>query len=208
MMRTSRFTATTLVALAATALTTSAAHAQPAPTDAPLELRGSFHQVAYEVAATSDRRAAVATIQDGTFESTHDGRVVTVSDRDGNVVAALPMTLRIGDQRVALAPALEDAGHRLTVAPVAMTDAPLRDIGAQERFYAEAEKAMPTILAGAGIGAAIGFIVGFPLGLFVIDFITVPAAAVAGAAIGAMAGFVIGGGQPAVDAALEYVTAP
>ncbi|MFI9415319.1 hypothetical protein [Nocardia gamkensis] len=207
-MRTSRFTATTLVALAATALTTSAAHAQPAPTDAPLDLRGSFHQVAYEVAATSDRRAAVATIQDGTFESTHDGRVVTVSDRDGNVVAALPMTLRIGDQRVVLDPVLEDAGHRLTVAPVAMTDAPLRDIGAQERFYAEAEKAMPTILAGAGIGAAIGFIVGFPLGLFVIDFITVPAAAVAGAAIGAMAGFVIGGGQPAVDAALEYVTAP
>ncbi|MEU1549016.1 hypothetical protein [Nocardia sp. NPDC005745] len=207
-MRTSRFTATTLVALAATALTTSAAHAQPAPTDAPLDLRGSFHQVAYEVAATSDRRAAVATIQGGTFESTHDGRVVTVSDRDGNVVAALPMTLRIGDQRVVLDPVLEDAGHRLTVAPVAMTDAPLRDIGAQERFYAEAEKAMPTILAGAGIGAAIGFIVGFPLGLFVIDFITVPAAAVAGAAIGAMAGFVIGGGQPAVDAALEYVTAP
>ncbi|MFG3621166.1 hypothetical protein [Nocardia sp. NPDC047654] len=207
-MRTSRFTATTLVALAATALTTSAAHAQPAPTDPPLDLRGSFHQVAYEVAATSDRRAAVATIQDGTFESTHDGRVVTVSDRDGNVVAALPMTLRIGDQRVVLDPVLEDAGHRLTVAPVAMTDAPLRDIGAQERFYAEAEKAMPTILAGAGIGAAIGFIVGFPLGLFVIDFITVPAAAVAGAAIGAMAGFVIGGGQPAVDAALEYVTAP
>jgi hypothetical protein len=206
-MRTSRFTATTLVALAATALTTSAAHAQPAPTDAPLNLRGSFHQVAYEVAATSDRRAAVATIQDGTFESTHGGRVVTVSDRDGNVVAALPMTLRIGDQRVVLDPVLEDAGHRLTVAPVAMTDAPLRDIGAQERFYAEAEKAMPTILAGAGIGAAIGFIVGFPLGLFVIDFITVPAAAVAGAAIGAMAGFVVGGGQPAVDAALEYVTA-
>ncbi|MFE7745991.1 hypothetical protein [Nocardia sp. NPDC057455] len=207
-MRIYRFTATTLVALAATALTTSAAHAQPAPVDAPLDLRGSFHQVGYEVAATGDRRAAVATIQDGTFESTHDGRVVTVSDRDGNVVAALPMTLRIGDQRVMLDPVLEDAGHRLTVTPVAMADAPLRDISAQERFYAEAEKAMPTILAGAGIGAAIGFIVGFPLGLFVIDFITVPAAAVAGAAIGAMAGFVIGGGQPAVDAALEYVTAP
>ncbi|WP_280492284.1 hypothetical protein [Nocardia asiatica] len=207
-MRIHRFTATALVALAATALTTSAAHAQPASADAPLDLRGSFHQIAYEVAATDDRRAAVATIQDGTFESAHDGRVVTVSDREGNVVAALPMTLRIGDQRVALRPVLEDGGHRLTVAPVTMTDAPLRDISAQERFYAEAEKAMPTILAGAGIGAAIGFIVGFPLGLFVLDFITVPAAAVAGAAIGAMAGYVVGGGQPAVDAALEYVTAP
>jgi hypothetical protein len=67
---------------------------------------------------------------------------------------------------------------------------------------------MPSILAGAGIGAAIGFVVGFPLGLFVLDFITVPAAAVAGAAIGALAGYVVGGGQPAVDAALEYVTAP
>ncbi|UAK33385.1 hypothetical protein K8O92_05250 [Nocardia asteroides] len=207
-MKISRFTATTMAALAATAITTSAAHAQPAPDDAPLDLHGSFHQIAYEVAATEDRRAAVATIQDGTFASVHDGRIVTVSDRDGEVVAALPMTLRIGEHRVALRPVLEDAGRRLTVAPIAMAETPVRDVAAQERFYAEAEKAMPSILAGAGIGAAIGFVVGFPLGLFVLDFITVPAAAVAGAAIGALAGYVVGGGQPAVDAALEYVTAP
>ncbi|MBF6302522.1 hypothetical protein IU459_34025 [Nocardia amamiensis] len=207
-MRISYFTATTLIALAATAITTTVAHAQPAPDDAPLGLNGSFHQVAYQVAATDDRRAAVATLQDGTFELTHDDRVVTVADRDGKIVAALPMALRIGEQRVALRPVVEDAGHRLTLAPTGLTDAPLRDVSAQERFYAEAEKAMPSILAGAGIGAAIGFVLGFPLGLFVLDFITVPAAAVAGAAIGAMAGFVVGGGQPAVDAALEYVTAP
>lgn len=207
-MRISRFTATTMAALAATAITTSAAHAQPAPDDAPLDLHGSFHQIAYEVAATEDRRAAVATIQDGTFASVHDGRIVTVSDRDGEVVAALPMTLRIGEHRVALRPVLEDAGRRLTGAPIAMAETPVRDVDAQERLYAEAEKAMPSILAGAGIGAAIGFVVGFPLGLFVLDFITVPAAAVAGAAIGALAGYVVGGGQPAVDAALEYVTAP
>ncbi|MFC9440485.1 hypothetical protein [Nocardia sp. NPDC057030] len=207
-MRFSRITATALLALAATVISTSATHADPATTtpDTALDVRGSFADIAYQVAASEDRRAAVTTIQDGRFELVHDGRVVTLTDRDGSVVAALPMALRVGDKRVALNPVIEEAGHRLTLVPDHMSQAPLRDVSSQERFFAEVEKAMPIVLAGAGIGAAIGFVVGFPLGLFVIDFITVPITTVLGAAIGAAAGLAMAGGQPAIDAALDYVS--
>ncbi|MEU7142604.1 hypothetical protein ABZ942_24370 [Nocardia sp. NPDC046473] len=207
-MRVSRISATALLALAATVISISATHADPATTtpDTALDVRGSFAEIAYQVAASEDRRAAVTTIQDGHFDLIHDGRVVTLTAPDGNVVAALPMALRVGDKRVALNPVIEEAGHRLTLAPDNMSQAPLRDVAGQERFFAEVEKAMPIVLAGAGIGAGIGFVLGFPLGLFVIDFITVPITTVLGAAIGAAAGLAMAGGQPAIDAALEYVS--
>ncbi|KIA62667.1 hypothetical protein [Nocardia vulneris] len=199
--------ATTLSAMVATVLTAGTVHALPADApDGPLDVRGTFHDIAYQVAASPDRRAAVTTIADGRFDVIHDGRVVTLSDRDGNVVAALPMALRVGDRRVELRPVVEDAGHRLVIDPVGLSDVPLRDVSAQERFFAEVEKNMPIVLAGAGIGAAVGFVLGFPLGLFVLDFITVPITTVLGAAIGAAAGLAMAGGQPAIDAAMDYVS--
>ncbi|GAA5100804.1 hypothetical protein [Nocardia iowensis] len=205
-MRFSRITATALLALVATAITTSVTHADPTTPDTPLDVRGSFAEIAYQVAASEDRRAAVTTVQDGRFELIRDGRVVTLTDRDGSVVAAVPMALRIGDQRVALHPVIEDAGHRLTLVPDNMSQTPLRDVSSQERFFAEVERNMPIVVAGAGIGAAIGFVLGFPLGLFVLDFITVPITTVLGAAIGAAAGLAVGGGQPAIDAAMDYLS--
>ncbi|WP_378734228.1 hypothetical protein [Nocardia brasiliensis] len=204
-MRVSKITATALLALVATAITTSVTHAEPA-TDTPLDVRGSFAEIAYQVAASEDRRAAVTTVQDGRFELIRDGRVVTLTAREGSVVAALPMALRIGDEQVALHPVIEDAGHRLTLVPDNMSRTPLRDVSSQERFFAEVERNMPIVVAGAGIGAAIGFVLGFPLGLFVLDFITVPITTVLGAAIGAAAGLAVGGGQPAIDAAMEYLS--
>lgn len=207
-MRVSRITATALLALVATVISTGATHAEPATTtpDGALDVHGSFAEIAYQVAASEDRRAAVTTIQDGRFDLIHDGRVVTLTDHDGSVVAALPMALRVGDKRVALNPVIEEAGHRLTLVPDNMSQTPLRDVSSQESFFAEVKKAMPIVLAGAGIGAGIGFVLGFPLGLFVIDFITVPITTVLGAALGAAAGLAMAGGQPAIDAALEYVS--
>ncbi|QIS06385.1 hypothetical protein F5X71_32385 [Nocardia brasiliensis] len=206
-MSISRIAATTLCAIVATVITSGGANANPADTpDGPLDVRGTFEDIDYRVAASADRRAAVATIAHGRFEVIHDGRVVTLNDHNGNVVAALPMALRVGDRQVAVRPVVEDAGHRLVLAPVGQSGAPLRDVRAQERFFAEVEKAMPIVVAGAGIGAAIGFVLGFPLGLFVLDFITVPLTTVLGAAIGAAAGLAMAGGQPAIDAALEYAS--
>ncbi len=152
--------------------------------------------------------AAVTTVEGGRFELVEDDRVVTLTDRAGQVVAAFPMAIRLGDKQVDLTPLIEADGTRLTLAPAAdeSAPAPLRDINAEERFFAEVERHKPAIITGAVIGGAIGFVLGLPLGLFVLDFITVPVGTVVGAAIGAFAGLAHSGGQPAIDAAVAYMT--
>ncbi|WP_435593690.1 hypothetical protein [Nocardia sp. bgisy118] len=212
-MRIGRITATALLALAATGISAGVVHAEPAdrpaqtaPAAAALNLGGVFHEIGYRVAVSEDRRSTVTTLEEGRFGLVGDNRIVTIADRTGQVVAALPMTLHIEGHRIDLTPLVNEAGTELTLAPAAMSDAPVREISSQERFFAEAEKAMPQILAGAAIGAGIGFLVGFPLGLFVLDFITVPITTVVGGVIGAFAGLYQAGGQPAIDAAQAYLT--
>ncbi|MFE3543991.1 hypothetical protein ACFXK0_13580 [Nocardia sp. NPDC059177] len=169
-------------------------------------LRGTDKAVDYAVAVSQDRRAVVTTLDAGRFDLVHDAQVVTVTDAAGAVIAALPMAVRLGQHTVSLTPAIDPTGTRLTLTPIGESDTPVRDISAQERFFAETQRLQPQIIEGAAIGAAIGFVLGFPLGLFVLDFITVPVATVAGAAIGAMAGYAMAGGQPAVDTAIAYLT--
>lgn len=190
----------------------------PAPTTEPaqpggtpgtqpgIQLRGVDKSVNYQVGASEDRRAVVTTLDAGRFQLVHDAKVVTVTDAEGAVIAALPMVVRLGEHEVPLTPTIDAAGTSLTLTPVGESDTPVRDISAQERFFAETQRLQPEIIQGAVIGAAIGFVLGFPLGLFVLDFITVPVATVAGAAIGALAGYALAGGQPAIDTAIAYVT--
>ncbi|MCA2205793.1 hypothetical protein [Nocardia rosealba] len=181
-------------------------HAEPAPAPQSLGLRGVDNGVNYEVSATDDRRAVVTSIDTGRFQLVHDAKVVAITDDSGAVVAALPMVVRVGEHAVPLTPSIDAEGSRLTLTPVGESETPVRDISAQERFFAETQRLQPEIIQGAAIGAAIGFVLGFPLGLFVLDFITVPVATVAGAAIGALAGYAMAGGQPAIDTAIAYVT--
>ncbi|MEV6059540.1 hypothetical protein AB0L62_06010 [Nocardia asteroides] len=179
----------------------------PAPGTQPgIQLRGVDKSVNYQVGASEDRRSVVTTLDTGRFQLVHDAKVVTVTDAEGAVIAALPMVVRLGEHEVPLTPSIDAAGTSLTLTPVGESDTPVRDISAQERFFAETQRLQPEIIQGAVIGAAIGFVLGFPLGLFVLDFITVPVATVAGAAIGALAGYALAGGQPAVDTAIAYVT--
>ncbi|MFC4125936.1 hypothetical protein [Nocardia rhizosphaerae] len=171
-----------------------------------IQLRGVDEEIGYQIALTEDRHSVVTTLDAGRFQLTNDEQVVAITDASGAVIAALPMLVRVGEHTVPLTPVIDAEGARLTLAPDAAADAPLRDISAQERFFAEAQRLQPEIIQGAAIGAAIGFVLGFPLGLFVLDFITVPVATVAGAAIGALAGYAMAGGQPAIDTAIAYVT--
>lgn len=185
-------------------------HAEPAPVVAEQQaeapsLRGVDKGVNYQVSATDDRRAVVTSIDAGRFQLVHDAKVVAVTDESGVVLAALPMVVRIGEHAVPLTPSIDETGTSLTLTPIGEST-PVRDISAQERFFAETQRLQPQIIEGAAIGAAIGFVLGFPLGLFILDFITVPVATVAGAAIGALAGYAMAGGQPAIDTALAYVT--
>jgi tetrahydromethanopterin S-methyltransferase subunit F len=181
---------------------------QAEPTAAPeaLALRGVDKGMNYQVSATDDRRAVVTSIDTGRFQLVHDAKVVAITDDSGTVLAALPMVVRVGEHSVPLEPTIDADGSRLTLTPVGESETPVRDISAQERFFAETQRLQPEIIQGAAIGAAIGFVLGFPLGLFVLDFITVPVATVAGAAIGALAGYAMAGGQPAIDTAVAYVT--
>ncbi|MFE3446615.1 hypothetical protein ACFXNW_26610 [Nocardia sp. NPDC059180] len=207
-MRLTRITATALLALVATGITAGLAPAAPAPDEPKLDLSGSVQQIDYRVNADQDRRAAVTTIENGRFELVENDRVVTLTDRTGEVVAAFPMAIRLGDKQVDLTPLIEADGTTLTLTPAKSesAQAPLRDINAEERFFAEVERHKPAIITGAVIGGAIGFILGLPLGLFVLDFITVPVGTVVGAAIGAFAGLAHSGGQPAIDAAVAYLS--
>lgn len=201
-----------LLAVGVTLSATGIGAAEPAPVVAQVgsealpSLRSVDRGVNYQVGVSEDRRAAVTTLDAGQFQLVHDAKVVTVTDASGAVIAALPMVVRLGEHSVPLTPAIDESGTRLTLTPVGEADAPVREISAQEQFYAETQRLQPQIIQGAAIGAAIGFVLGFPLGLFVLDFITVPVATVAGAAIGAMAGYAMAGGQPAIDTALAYVT--
>ncbi|TCK00151.1 hypothetical protein [Nocardia alba] len=186
-------------------------YTEPAPViaeqrvEAP-SLRGVDRGVNYQVSATDDRRAVVTTIDAGRFQLVHDAKVVAITDESGAVLAALPMVVRSGAHAVPLTPTIDEQGTRLTLTPVSESTTPVRDISAQERFFAETQRLQPKIIEGAAIGAAIGFVLGFPLGLFILDFITVPVATVAGAAIGALAAYALAGGQPAIDTALAYAT--
>lgn len=214
-MRSSAMTMTVTTALAAAAigLTSAGVHAETAPdpsasstpTQTP-DLRGSAGGVDYRMSVTEGHRATVTEISGGRFELVHDDRIVTVTDADGHVLAALPMTLHIQDHDVALIPTIDEAGTRLTLAPADPAPNPLRDISSYDRFHEVTQRAMPEITAAAGIGAAIGALLGFPLGLFVFDIVTVPLGAVIGGVAGAFVGLYNSGGQPAVDAAVAYLT--
>lgn len=206
-MRLTKITATALLTLAATGITAGLAPATPGPDRAALDLSGTVQQIDYRVTADEDRRTAVTTIEGGRFELVEDSRVVALTDRAGHIVAAFPMAVHLGDKQVELTPLIENDGTSLTLAPATSETAPtpLRDINAEERFFAEVERHKPAIITGAIIGGAIGFVLGLPLGLFVLDFITVPVGTVVGAAIGAFAGLAHSGGQPAIDAAVAYL---
>ncbi|MFC9896621.1 hypothetical protein ACFVMC_23285 [Nocardia sp. NPDC127579] len=209
-MRLSRFAVAAVLAVAAHGLVGGAAQAEPpsemAVDSTPLHLRGSFQEVAYEVGVAPDRRSTVTTLQHGRFALIADNKVVTVADDAGRVIAALPTVVDIEGRKVDLAPVVDEAGTRLTLAPPNQSGTPVREIGAQERFFADLERYQPQVMQGAAIGAAIGFLAGFPLGLFVFDIVTVPIATVVGAVIGGFVGLHQAGGQESIDAAIAYVT--
>lgn len=170
-----------------------------------LRLHGIAGTVGYQAGLSEDQRSVSTTLRAGSFRLAQDGKVVTINDAAGAVVAALPMAVRLENKRVALEPKIEADGTKLTLAPAGAAKSPLRDIASsQDKFFAEMTRLQEPMIQGAVIGGIIGFLLGFPLGLFVLDFITVPITTVLGAAIGAAIAYSQAGGQPAVDLALAY----
>ncbi|MEV6767729.1 hypothetical protein AB0N05_03755 [Nocardia sp. NPDC051030] len=189
----------TAVATAGTAAADPAAPAQPA-----LQVRGTDHNVGYQVALTDDKRATVTNLQAGRFLATWDGEAIVVTADSGISIATVPLKYDIAGKTLELTPKIENDHRTLTLTPVAESPAALRDIDAQQRFFDVVQANMDGVLTGAAIGGGIGFLLGFPAGLFVVDFITVPITTVIGGLIGGAIGLQQSGGQAAVDAALAY----
>ncbi|WP_153803958.1 hypothetical protein [Nocardia sp. SYP-A9097] len=195
---------TATVALTASGALTATAEPAPAPANSSLQVQGTDHGVAYQVALTEDRRATVSTLQAGRFLATWDGEAIIATDDAGRVLATVPLKYDIAGKSVEFTPAIDTDNKRLTLTPVAESPTPLRDVNAQQRFFDVVQANMPTVLTGAAIGGAIGFLLGFPAGLFVFDIITAPIGLVVGSIVGAAIGLQQGGGQEAVNAALTY----
>ncbi|MEC3951614.1 hypothetical protein VMT65_01085 [Nocardia sp. CDC153] len=205
-MRTTKYLAPALLCLTSIAVAgTAAAEPVQTPPQPALQIKGTDHNIGYDVALSNDHRSAVSTLQAGHFLATWDGEAVIVTDDNGTLVSTVPLKYDIDGKTAEFTPVIDQDNRRLTLTPVAEVDTPVRDVDAQQHFFDVVQANMPAVATGAAIGATIGFIAGFPLGLFVIDFITAPLLAVVGGVVGGVIGLQMSGGQQASDAALAYV---
>ncbi|WP_157184759.1 hypothetical protein [Nocardia niigatensis] len=184
---------------------TATAEPAQAPAQPALQIKGTDHNIGYDVALTADHRSAVSTLQAGHFLATWDGDAVIVTNDDGVLVSTVPLKYDIDGRTAEFTPVIDQDNRRLTLTPIAESDTPVREVDAQQHFFDVVQANLPAVATGAAIGATIGFIAGFPLGLFVLDFITAPLLAVVGGVVGGAIGLQQSGGRQATDAALSYV---
>lgn len=203
-MRITKAIAPVLLSITAVISAGATANADPAPATPALQVTGAEDGIPYQAALSEDKHAVVSTIAAGQFLATWDGDAVIVTDDKGVLAASIPLKYDVAGKTLAVTPDITDGGRRLTLTPVGQSATPLRDIGAQERFFDVVQANLPGVAAGAAIGGAIGFLLGFPAGGFILDFITIPITTVVGTIIGAAIGLQQSGGQEAVDAALTY----
>ncbi|KAA0021305.1 hypothetical protein [Antrihabitans cavernicola] len=182
-----KFAAVAVMAIAAVGITAGTANAQPAEL-APPAVAGVDHGIAYKTLLTDAGKAVTTTIDAGTFSLSRDASSVTLADKNGGVVAQIPLTFQVADRQVSAVPTIDPSGQSLTLTP---THVALQDIGSQQWFFGELQRASTGALVGALIGAAIGVIF---LG---IGFIP-------GGLIGAGIGLLVAGGQPLIDSGFAY----
>ncbi|MBY8860136.1 hypothetical protein K7711_26950 [Nocardia sp. CA2R105] len=192
-MRTPKFAAITMLAIAATAITYSVAAADPASAAAPTTLispvtaSGTDHGVGFSM--RRDGNAVALDVTGGTLRL--DDRTVTIVAGDGSPVAALPLHLSMGDRTLDLG-AHVDRTHL-----VAQVSA--KDIG----YWELTSPRQRSTSAGAALGALTGILGGIATGIFVAVVlgvlsggVLVPIAfpiGVAAVVVGVIGGLIIGG---------------
>jgi hypothetical protein len=197
-MRIKKFTATAVLAVAATAIATGTANAAPAvhPAQpiqaqaAPISVaRGIDNGVSYTSTLAADAGALVTTVANGSFSVT--GHTVSIHDQAGNVVGSVPTTVAVRAREVQFTPVVDRSGSRLTLTPVAASMTGLKDIGSQQWFLYELNRAATGGIVGAIIGGLLGL-----LGFVV--------SAIPGAIIGGVIGLLVAGGQPLISSGSAY----
>lgn len=196
-MRLKKLTATAVLAIGATGITAGTAYAQPAQiapaqtqNQSAASVHGVDHGVGYTTEFTPDRSGVATTLDAGSFVLSRDSESVRVLARDGAVMAELPLAVQMGDRRVSLNPVIDHARNTLTLTPVGLAKGELKDIGSQQWFFNELQRAS----LGGIVGAVIGFVVGL---FFVVGFLP-------GAVIGGIIGLLVAGGQPLIDSGIAY----
>lgn len=188
----------------------AAAPAIAASSDPVSSIRGIESGISYFARITPNGGGVATTLDAGTFAMSAEANAITIADRSGTVVGAVPLAIHAAGRDIALDPAIEDDGATLTLRPTAAPaqatrvgatltpgsiDAPAQAITSQERWNEQVQRGT----FGALIGGAIGGLITIPFWIFVLPPLL-------GIAIGAGIGFLAVGGQPLLDAGIAYFT--
>ncbi|TQM30125.1 hypothetical protein [Nocardia bhagyanarayanae] len=184
-----KFAVTALLTITATGIAGGVTYA--APTAEETNHSGTESGVAYQISQSEDGRNLTAKLEGGTFALTETA--LTVRDKSGTVVAAVPLTVTIdGADTVELRPQLSTDGASLTASPIG--------------YWSKTSPKQRNIEAGIGIGAALGVFGGLFLGVAVtlvsmglLAPIALPVGLIAGVIAGGAIGAGIGASIPASD---------
>ncbi|MFJ1455860.1 DUF456 domain-containing protein [Nocardia wallacei] len=196
-MKYKKFAATALIAIASTGIAAGTSYAQPAaPAPGQVEqsapaVRGEDRGVGYTTQLDAAAKSVVTTVTGGAFTVDHDAKVVSLTNGAGEKIMEYPLAVQSGDQKTEVAAAIDEDGRRLTLTPTAGSVAQVKDISAQDWFFAE--------LQHASLGAAVGAVIGALIGFFFLGFGLIP-----GALIGAVIGLLVAGGPSLIDAGQAY----
>ncbi|QNG20166.1 hypothetical protein G4H71_13580 [Rhodococcus triatomae] len=214
--RTVAIAALTIASLGLYAGTAHAAPALAAP--APAQSEGD---IGYE--ARIDGDSVVSTIDSGLFRVSGDGDTVEVVDGSGKVVAAVPLTLKVGEQVFRIDQEIVDRTLTLTpqvpqdvVESVKATAASPSDI-AQEGPQTQAERDSNALgefssylgyatLIGGLVFALVFGVVGLVVGCIVVPAVGCLPGLMGGVSAGSLAGTIFVGGPALVILGIQYLT--
>lgn len=192
-MKYSKFTAPALLAIAATGVAAAPVAAEPAaPAPAVQEqgapsVQGADRGVTYRAQIVDAGKSVVTTVTGGAFSLDADQKSVTLKNEAGEVIALVPLSGQVDGTATEIAAVVEADGSTLTLTPKSVA---ARDIGSQQWFAAELQRASTGALVGAVIGALLG----------AIGIVTI----IPGAIIGGVIGLLIAGGPSLIDAGQAY----
>jgi ABC-type dipeptide/oligopeptide/nickel transport system permease subunit len=192
-MRMHRFAATSLLTIAATAITAATANAQPSQVD-PVAIRGSDHGVTYTSTLSQNRTGITTTLGAGRFAETPDATAVAITAPDGATIGRVPLAYDVAGRRLALTPTIAAGGTKLTLTPTGRT-APVRDARAFNNTV-KAEQTSAVVLLGFGLDIVVGVVVGALIGAVIgllVGALFLIVGAIPGVLIGLAVGAVVGG---------------
>ncbi|WP_225730774.1 MULTISPECIES: hypothetical protein [unclassified Nocardia] len=180
-MRIRKFVTTSLLAIAATSISATVAHADPA---VPVQ-SGTEHGVGYTTTMTEDNQGVTTHLTNGRFDLTPDGNVISITADDGTLVERWPTAFQAPGYLIRVSADVSPDGSTMTVHPteriVTPTDPaqpPLKDVG------------LIGGVAGVIVGAPIGVVLGCAVGLVFLIVGCIPGIFIGGVIGGAVGGLI------------------